>query len=99
MDIGIERQNWRFEAGTAADLRPDWQGLRARLAAAHAARAACAHLAQSAVSGSFDRLSARSVATFPQDSEAVNPIALGYGKPVESIREEVAGPVLAGDRG
>ncbi len=85
MDTGFDTLHRAWTGRQAAPGQPagDWAGLRARLAAAHAARRTL--LAQSGgagrASGSFAPAAAESLAGFDQALASVNPNDLGDGKP------------------
>jgi hypothetical protein len=90
-------------AGNHAGGASDWHGLRARLAAAHAARGVLVQEnagEQGVAGGSFDRGSARMLAVYGRDRDAglsgINPSALGSGKPIWDNDAAVAGAPIAG---
>jgi hypothetical protein len=92
MEIGFENNYWHPATAAQASAdghggdchnAPEWLDLRARLGAAWSARRELGHcgVRVAARSGSFDRASANTLATFDAASPAVNPIALGNLKP------------------
>jgi len=99
MDIGFDIPHQGQEAFQG---HLEWHGLRSRLFAARAARRAleAAACGGATVSGSsFDRGSARLLAGYGQILAAVNPTALGNGKPGGDKDSSVAGESRTGDRG
>ena len=101
MDLGFERQDWRRRADAQAGAdAPEWGVLHARLAAAWSARRAIAAASPSAMTGgSFDRQSAHGLAALKQELPAVNPTALGNGKPAHGMWAIDTGANSSGDRG
>jgi hypothetical protein len=86
--------------------RPDWPGLRARLAASHALRGEWQRMAPgraAIASGSFDGASARILAAFGHGpalgQDGINPTGLADGKPVSDMTAAVSSTCMAGDRG
>ncbi len=109
MDLSFEQSLWTNDDATAEQAgsesvdskAPEWDVLQARLSAALAARDAMLS-ADSAIyetSGSFQRQTARILATFQKSSHAVNPTALGNGKVNGGNSELVVGESLADGRG
>ena len=99
MDIGFD---FSQHGQDAAPGRLDWHGLRARLFAVRAARRALEAAASEnrAIDGSsFDRGSARLLAGYGHVLAAVNPTALGNGKPSGDMNSSVAGESRTGGRG
>ena len=106
MDIGFDHNEWRpapaqraFAGGWSS--APEWLALQARLGAAWSARRELAADMRSPTQrcGSFDRNSARAVASFDNASLAVNPIVLANRKPGGGIDAEHAGDLTSGGRG
>jgi hypothetical protein len=109
MDLSFEQNLW--QNGAVADDQsgsesgefsaPEWHVLRARLSAALAARDAllAADCAINQASGSFQKQTARILATFQKSSRLVNPTALGNGKVNGGIDDLVVGESLADARG
>jgi hypothetical protein len=100
MEFDLEHQL----AGATANARLDWNGLRARLAATHAARVVIEGSAQPQPEfdgGSFDRGSARALAVYGKalngGLDLINPTALANGKPNQDNVTAVAGERPAGD--
>jgi hypothetical protein len=103
MEIEIDMDGWQFPAavGDSDRVRPDWQGLRARMAAASAV---WTMLADAAVhpapqTGSFHRRSATAIDAFWHDLSGVNPSALLDGRDVGGNNGYVTGSSAAGCRG
>jgi hypothetical protein len=100
MEFDLEHQL----AAATVSARLDWRGLRARLAAAHAAHVVIDGLVQPEPvldGGSFDRGSARALAVYGKAlsamSDSINPSALANGKPNQDNVTAVAGECPAGD--
>jgi hypothetical protein len=105
MDMGLDREGRpQLLAGSHSDGRSDWHGLRARLAAAYAARPVleAATVRESTVEGgSFDCFAARMLAVYGLAAggrlDRVNPTVLGNGKSTHDYDAAVAGALTAGD--
>src|SRR5262245_55061750 len=105
MDMGLDRNGWLpAPAESPAGGRSAWHGLRARLAAAYAARRSIERVNDSRIGvggGSFHRRSARTLAIYgkvrSRGLSGVNPSALDSGKPVQDNDVAVAGAHVAGD--
>lgn len=107
MEAAFARQD---EADPCTD-QPEWQSLRARLAAGWSARRAFGDCTQplnvnapAVRAGSFNRLSAKHLASCAlhlgnDDLSAVNLTVSGNGKPVDGIGRYVADQSITGDRG
>ena len=103
MEIGIDIDNWQVAAaaGEINGARPDWQGLRARMAAASAVQAMLADAAvhASRETGSFDPRSAEAIGAFWHDLGGVNLSPLSNGRDVCGNNEGMTGSSAAGGRG
>lgn len=104
MEFGNElvhalRQRFRGDAGACPAPAMDWQGLRARLAAAHAARGELLgrNAANAALSGSFAPAAAAGLAASNAGTLLVNPYDLGDRKSCAGIDLQVAGAGVSGD--
>jgi hypothetical protein len=106
MEIELHHKAWpqlQSQHAVRQDAQPllDWQGLRARLMAAHALRReVAAEPAQPAfANASFNRSVAHELAALCDESYVVNPTALGDGKGRADIGDNIAGAFTPGDRG
>lgn len=106
MSRGFEGKDWPPARGTVAamedgDAPSDWRGLHARLAAAYAFRRerAAAALQPCPATGSFDVVTARTLAAYGGNEPDVNPTDLLDGKGLEGNGGGVAGAPRPGDRG
>lgn len=104
IDIGYDHKDCRQEVAPAgfvrAEVRPDWQGLRARLGAAHAARRVLLDDVRVLhAKGSFDSASAHALTSFGHDLPDVNPDHLEVGNLLGANHDGAAGRQIAGGRG
>jgi hypothetical protein len=79
----------------------DWQGLRARLIAAHALRREVSSItsAITAASASFDRAVACELLVLCDSLHHVNPSASANGKSLGGIEANIGGAITPGERG
>jgi hypothetical protein len=103
-DIGYDHKEYRQEVAPAgfvrAETRPDWQGLRARLGAAHAARRILLDDVRVLhAKGSFDRACAHALTSLGHDLPDVNPDHSEVGNLPGANAADAAGRQIAGGRG
>jgi hypothetical protein len=106
MDFDMEARlaaQFAASVGNHASQQLDWHGLRARLAAAHAARSllnGATPRESMADGGSFDRASAQALSGYGtgmgRGLDGVNPTALANGNSTSDIDAGVAGACSAG---
>jgi hypothetical protein len=104
IDIGYDHNDYRQEVAPAgfvrAEVRPDWQGLRARLGAAHAARRVLLDDVRVLhAKGSFDRACAHALTSFGHDLPEVSPGPSEVGNLLGANHEDTAGRQITGGRG
>jgi hypothetical protein len=106
MDIGFDQNEWRAapvvrEIAGVTSHAPEWLALHSRLCAAWSARQEMAASVRGSTArlGSFDRVSATTLAQFDYASHAVNPVALGNLKPGEGNAGSRTGDSTPGGRG
>lgn len=104
MDIGINREGSMGDFASKAQQagKPEWHGLRARLAAARSARRALAEEVTTfrvVSAGSFDRPSARVLADYDPFLKIINPVFWANRKPARTMDAPGVGETSPGGRG
>ena len=102
MSIAFEHSNWTRSSAGKGLSHPEWDGLRARILAAHQARRSLDTIAASRLlraNGSFDTQTAQRLDEFSQGIRLVNPNDSTNRKPAGDMDADVVGTSSTGDRG